>query len=106
MNTAIDTNIIIGFLRCDDAMKSVTFSQKISNWIRILSDRGAEYDMVPRVRRRRTSRTSEAGLFRRDDEEARAVCNTSKFSERRIKAEGSGGDIVNDLFAASSPKIA
>ena len=37
---------MIGFLRCDDAMKSVMFSHKISNWIRILSESGAEYDMV------------------------------------------------------------
>ena len=42
----MDTKIIIGFLRLDDVMKSVTFSQNISNWIRILSERGAEYDMV------------------------------------------------------------
>jgi len=47
MNTEMDTKTNMGFLRFDDdAMQSVTFSQRISNWIRIRSERGGEYAIV------------------------------------------------------------
>jgi tRNA U34 2-thiouridine synthase MnmA/TrmU len=70
MNTAMDTNTNTGFLRCDDAMKSVTFSHKISNWIRILSERGGEYDMVVRMRRRQNAQSCQDRGDDDDEEEA------------------------------------
>lgn len=47
MKTATATNAKMGFLRFDEEpMKSLMFSHKISNWIRIRSVSGGLYDIL------------------------------------------------------------